>query len=590
MVQDIDKIAESLFEKIRSRFEDVRLGDEQAQATSEPTKARFFNFDYVSNDGENFGNVTVSIIDNESVKLYFSKNISEKLDSVQLKEWYQFLYEMRKFARRNLMTFDTRDISRRNLDIKDVKQLAKHDGTYVSTDVKVTESRLYGTPMTSFENIGTARLRILHTESVNPEVRGSRARRINAIYVENAQGERFRMEHNKLGGARALARHISEGGKPWDEIGTHINGLVKEMIELGTFVRGMSRRTFEDAMTTDMTVAATEHYQNIQRQLHNIKGNRGYRTFVESFEPQEQQLDEMDINAIKERFVKKIFDDRMTSALPHVYKAYHLKEQSKQRQLESVTGIITGSTPLSLATNEGMDEYMKMLRFNETADLVKHVLEDIANRAVTMPEVAGFAKHWANNFTNISEQDDQTVKENKTLAVQLATHYLRDLRNIKENSELRYQAEPAILESDLPDPITESTWAIPETDQQIQDLSTLLQNPLVIGVDAENAVNALYGLVGDDELFDALHDVEEASGPETDARPTILNFLKTNWPGIYATVANSNQEMDTPPPMPTQPPPPKNTMAANQPPGQSSGGVVSEDAELLQMLRIAGLK
>jgi hypothetical protein len=127
-------------------------------------------------------------------------------------------------------------------------------------------------------------------------------------------------------------------------------------------------------------------------------------------------------------------------------------------------------------------------------------------------------------------------------------------------------------------------------DQQIQDLSTLLQNPLVIGVDAENAVNALYGLVGDDELFDALHDVEEASGPETDARPTILNFLKTNWPGIYATVANSNQEMDTPPPMPTQPPPPKNTMAANQPPGQSSGGVVSEDAELLQMLRIAGLK
>ena len=49
-------------------------------------------------------------------------------------------------------------------------------------------------------------------------------------------------------------------------------------------------------------------------------------------EPQPQQLDEVDVNEIKERFVKKIFDDRMTAALPHVYKAYQLYEQQKQNQ------------------------------------------------------------------------------------------------------------------------------------------------------------------------------------------------------------------------------------------------------------------
>lgn len=587
MVKDIDKIAESLFEKIRSRFEDLHLGDDQAQATSEPKQARFFNFNYKSHSGEDFGNVTISIIDNESVKLYFSKNISEDLDSEQLKEWYNFLYEMRKFARRNLMTFDTRDISKSNLELKDVLQAAAHDGSYESSDVKVTESRLYGTPMTSFENIGTARLRILHTESVNPEVRGSRARRINAIYVENALGERFRMEHNKLGGARAMARHISEGGKPWDEIGTHINSMIKEMTELGTFVRGMRHRTFEDAMTNDMTVAATEHYQNIQRQLHNIKGPKGYRTFVESFTPQTEQLDEMDINAIRERFVKKIFDDRMTSALPHVYKAYMLKEHSKNQQIQSIKNILTGAMPLSLATNEGMDEYMKMLRFNDTADLVKHVLEDIANRAVTMPEVAGFASHWANNFTNISENDDQTVKENKALAVQLATHYLRDLRNIRENSELRYQAETMIPESDLPDPILDESQ-VPSTPEELQQLHQLLSSPIAYGMDATNVTSTLQDILGDDDLFYKLGRLANDLGERADAVPAVKEWIRDNYPELYQKLGLSNQELDTPPPQPKpQPPNPMDT-GSSQTPGQSSGGVVSE--ELAQMLRIAGIR
>ena len=91
MAQDIDKIAEALFEKVRSRFEDISLGDDKAQATAAPEKARFFNFNYTSADGEEFGNITLSIIDIDSLRIYFSKNISDKLDHDQLKEWYAFL-------------------------------------------------------------------------------------------------------------------------------------------------------------------------------------------------------------------------------------------------------------------------------------------------------------------------------------------------------------------------------------------------------------------------------------------------------------------------------------------------------------------
>jgi hypothetical protein len=588
MASEIEKIANNLFEKIRSRFEEVSLGDDKAQATADPELARFFNFDYVSRDGEKFGNVTISLIDNDSLKIYFSKNISEKLDPTQLKEWYAFLYEMRKFARRNLMTFDTRDISRSNLKLKDVKNISQSDKTFTSNDVStVTESRLYGTPKTSFENVGTARLRILHTESVNPDVRGSRARHINAIYVENSQGERFRLQSNKLPGARAIARHISEGGTPWDEVGQHINSMLQEMTDLSTFVRGMRRRTFEDGVATRMVEAAVAHYGNLHKQLNNLKSPRAYKAFVENFEPQAQQLDEVDLNELKERFVKKIFDDRMTAALPHVYKAYQLQEQYKQTQVESIKQVIEGQAVLTLSTNEGMDEYMKMLRFQDTGSLVKSVLEDIATRAVaTMPEVADFASHWAKNYDTITETASEDILESQALAVQLATHYLRDLRNLKENTSLRIQVQRD--ETDLdpgPDLLGEGTMHYPRSPEELQAFQQVLSQPIPFGMDATNVTSVIGDLLFDDELFDRLGNLSDDLGEQADAVPAIKEWLKDNWPGLYEKLGLGNQEIDTPAVAPTQPPAPapQTTAAA---PAQNPVGL---SEELKQMLRIAGL-
>jgi len=590
MAQEINKIAEALFEKIRSRFTTLSLGNDQAEATTDPAEARFFNFDYETADGENFGNITISIIDNDSLKIYFSKNISQKLDPEQLKQWYEFLYELRKFARRNLMTFDTRDISRSNLSIKDVKQVSKSDSTYKSGDVKVTESKLYGTTKHSFENIGTARLRIVHTESVNTEVRGSRARHINAIYVENAQGERFKLESNKLSGARAMARHVSEGGTPYDEIGHQIKSMVQEMTELGRFVRSMRSRVFEDSVTRTMVEAAVSYYNNMHRQLNSMRGARTYRAFVESFEPQTQQLDEVDVNEIKERFVKKIFDDRMTAALPHVYKAYRMFEETKQNQIQAVTNIIQGEDSLTLATNEGMDEYMKMLRFQSADTMVSKILEDIANRAVTMPEVAEFASYWAKNFNKLQENNQDDT--GKALAVQLATHYLKDLRNLNENSQLRYVPEYDVSQEldNADDLLGEGTWALPQSTQELQALQQLLSKPIPYGMDAQNVTSTIGNLLGDDTLFDKLASLVDEVGEESDAVPAIKDWIKDNFPAMYQQLGLGNEELDTPPPQPTQPPAPKNTTAADQPPGRNSGGVVSEQSELEAMLRIAGLR
>ena len=179
MSKEIEPIASALFDKIRSRFPGVTLGDESAKACTDPAEARFFNFTYIGSDGAEFGTVTISLIDETSLKVYFGQNISGEMDREQRKEWYEFLRNLRNFAKRNLLTFDTRDINKSNLELKDIKQQAKTDNTFTTNDIQVTESRLYGTPgrpYNSFADKGATKILIRHADKVNDEVRGSRAR------------------------------------------------------------------------------------------------------------------------------------------------------------------------------------------------------------------------------------------------------------------------------------------------------------------------------------------------------------------------------------------------------------------------------
>jgi hypothetical protein len=609
-MRELEKISQELFDKLRSRFDTINLGDENAKHTSDPEKARFFNFDYEDDNGK-YGNVTVGVQDGENLKIFFGKKISKDMTEESKEDWYKFLRSLRFFAKRNLLTFDTRDISRSSLNLRDIKQASKADGTYSSMEI-ANESRLYGTNKISFENVGSARIRIIHNENINPEVRGSRSRGIKAIYVENNQGERFKLQHNKLSGARAMARHIAEGGAPYDDIGQHINSMVAEMQELGRFVRVMKHRTFEDTTTTTMVEAAAQYYNNIHNQLNFMRGHRAYRTFVENFEPQTEQLDEVDVNELKEKFVKKIFDDRMMSALPLVNKAYYIYEQTQQRQLESVKSIVKNRAPLQLIANEGMDDYFRTVSFGDKKELVVRVLEDIANRAAEL-DVAEFAKHWATNFNNITESSSDELKENQTLAVQLATQYLRDLRRVNENHYLRidpseYEGTEFVSESDL----YEGQWSKAETENDIQKLKELLSSPLQVGVDAHNATDSLYDLLGDDKLFDRLHELSEIEGPKADAVPAVKNWLKENDPLLLQKLGlpeSGDEQMDQPE-QPEQPegaatpeagapataeaPPPEAAPAAAPPGTTAAPGTeappVAEDVSLRELMRLSGIQ
>ena len=130
----IQLISQDLFDKVRSRFQNLEMGDETGAVTIDPAEARFFDFDFI-NEGVNLGRVSISLNDSGSLKVYYSQGITENQDDLARKMWYSFLKEMRLFSMRRLLRFDTRDIAKTHLDKNDFQHLAATQGPKEEPDM-----------------------------------------------------------------------------------------------------------------------------------------------------------------------------------------------------------------------------------------------------------------------------------------------------------------------------------------------------------------------------------------------------------------------------------------------------------------------
>ena len=325
-MNNIENIAEELFNKVRSRFSPVALFSEDGKSTDEERKARLFTFPYKSMiTGRKLGMLDLSIMDERALKISFTKNMPFNFRvNEEEREWESFLQGLRKFAKRNIMDFDVRDISKDMLTPRDRMKIVNTKNGIENESRPVSESIQWsGTTRTSIQDFGEARLVIRHSERVDEEKPGARSRKIESMFVETTQGERFKLPYNRLSLGRAMTQHVAHGGRVYDEAGQFITGMAEEMNNLAFFVRSTRNRQFEDTETNGMVEAACSRYNKLRETLQGLSRTRNYHNFAENFVPDDTDLiEEYDIDALKERFVKKMFDDRLTDALPYVYRAY----------------------------------------------------------------------------------------------------------------------------------------------------------------------------------------------------------------------------------------------------------------------------
>lgn len=314
----IEFIAQDVFDKVRGRFTNLEMGDEQGSITTNSKDARFFDFDFVI-EGNNLGRVSVSINELGSLKVFYSQGITEDVDTITLNEWYEFLREMRYFAKRRMLRFDTRDITKSNLNKNDFQYLAQ-TGT---KENNMNESAMIGRgPKTSMRKLENTRLVVRHSKAVDETQKGARSRNISALYIENADGERFKYPFIHLAGAKAMQRHVANGGRPYDDTGGQIINLSEKISQLVSFKRHVGHHDGMNQEVNEILGRSQMKLNELRKVIEGLAGQKYYESWCETLQPNEDDgfvLDQATMENYKDKFTQKNFKEDLTQYFPLIH-------------------------------------------------------------------------------------------------------------------------------------------------------------------------------------------------------------------------------------------------------------------------------
>lgn len=531
MSLEIDNISVALFEKIRARFEGVSVGDQEAKATVDPAEARFFNFDFVDEVGNNFGNVTISLVDENSLKIYFGKNLSADLDEQQKAEWYDFLRDMRMFAKRNLLSFDTRDISRSNLNIKDLQQISQVQKPKDVNDVSVTE----GYATAKFKNGASAQKRADWMTTFEKLVCGADAKHCGRIDWNSA------------------THLFNIGTPPQDAAEQYVRNRVDESRLFGT------TKTSYDSIAPGVRLVI-RHSGPIDDTIHGARSRKIHKVYIE--DPKGQ------------RFMSPFTHIGGSRALGrHIASGGSLHDDFAAH----ITGLVDELGKLQTFLRGARNKTFEDGEANDIASAAKE-------RYQKVHKILGSLK-GARGYKYYKEQWEPTTE-----AEEVDTEALRSKFTTKKFDERleaglpyahrAYKSMQQEFEESM-DKIVEGTWAVPDNDLAVQHLQELMADVFPAGIDGADAFGALYDIIGDDDLYDRIYDASRGS-PEMDVRPIIYDWLKSNMPSVFEKVRASMGDNAAKEPAPTEEP--EEPVPAEEPAPKQQ-----ESKELSAIRRLAGL-
>ena len=329
-MKNLNLIASELFNKVRGRFPSITLGTEDGKVTNQPDQARYFDFEYKEGD-KILSRVSISLTE-ESLQVMYTEDFVANEDQYTQDNWYNFLKELRRFSKKRLLNFDTRNITKTNLDRRDYSFLVANRG-----ENNMNESKLYGTSKQSYQNIGDARIAIRHSKPINQDFSASRTQNISKIYVESPDGERFLYPYKHLNGARAMARHVSEGGKPYDDFGNHIAGLSEEAYSLRKFKNYMNRSSVMAEGLNDYLDIVVERMSDIKSTLQQLQKENYYKETIEGFEKPivEDVPEDVKENWIDQLTVRQ-FNEELKDVFPYIYRLVSEGTRAQTVDLEDI--------------------------------------------------------------------------------------------------------------------------------------------------------------------------------------------------------------------------------------------------------------
>lgn len=346
----LETTRQKLYDLLVAKSFDLTTRDAKGKETSDPTQADLFSFNYKVGDN-NYGTVVVTVNPKGELEVFYGDVLGKGMDSEDKTDWYDFLYQLRHFAKRNMLEFALKNMNKLKYAMQTMAQ--------------VTESKYYGFKKTSYTKpTKEAKLKIVHSKPIDEESGDQRYRNVAALFVETSEGERFKLPFTKLYGGRAMARHVSEGGNPYDAFGQYICELVSDINTLSTFTRYARGHEWQDSETAGLAERGLRHFGDIKRKVKSMISKGGYRKAFEEFSTTDKPQQEV-VERVRELFTERLLDQRVESAIPVLAKL-----ELEGKSMKEINEFEQWAEDMSYDVNEGFDpeSYEKEIEYEFAGD------------------------------------------------------------------------------------------------------------------------------------------------------------------------------------------------------------------------------
>ena len=310
-----------LYDLLITQDFDPELKDAMGKDVTDPAAADMFTFD-CKTENKNYGTVVILIGKDRKLKIFFGDNLGRTMEREDKSDWYDFLNQLKQFSvRNNLMNFEIENINRLKYNMQGMAAIKEglFEGYYGNRKVSYSDQPKQ------------TRLVIKHNRTLGED--DARFRYVESLFVETGDDQRFKLPFTNLIGGRAMARHISEGGTPYDAFGQHICEIVKEMNILNKFVRASRNKQF-DGEAADLAETAVRHYQDLKAKAKRIISQRGYLQELQMFDPAEITNAESVAEDIRNMFIEQSLDSRIEEAIPVLARLSARKDNSMKEIAE----------------------------------------------------------------------------------------------------------------------------------------------------------------------------------------------------------------------------------------------------------------
>lgn len=390
-----------LYDMLVSRGFDPEESNSQGSNVIDPTEADMVKFDYIAPSGTNYGTVIILLGDDGDLSMFFGDEKGKMMEPDDRAHWFEFLQDMKPWANWNQRDFRAYNMAQLKHHLASMRK---------SLNESLFESLQGNARISWTAPAHESRLVIHHSQKLGEN--DKRYRHIDRIFIENADGERFKLPFKNLAGAKAMLEHVRHGGTPYDLRGGHIIEMVNELNVLSRFRRAHQGKLFEGE-AANLIEQANVYYESLKRDLKHLNSSRGYNRYFESWNPMQVSDSDIMVEDLKTMFIEQTLDTRIETALP--------------------------------------------------------VLAKLQAQRSSMSEL--------NEFVDWTEK------------------------------------------------LTEGTWKVPQTPQELNKLQKLMSAPLPVTADAIDVTELLYDLFGDDAMFDELIALSMRD-PNADSRPVIQKYME----------------------------------------------------------------